>query len=136
MALTATANPKVVRDVQKAVLNMKNPLFVKTSSNRPNLHYTVVPKPRGVATAIIQWINEHHPGSSGIVYSLSRTKCEELAAKLREGGLRADHYHAGMTQGDKDKVSSAWQRDKLQIIVATVSTRHTSLRFRATSGTY
>jgi superfamily II DNA helicase RecQ len=121
MALTATANPRVVKDVVYGVLNMRDPVIIKTSSNRPNLHYAVLPKPRGTADAIIRWIVENHYGQAGIVYTLSRVKCEELADKLQAGGIKARHYHARISQSDKENVARGWQKGDIQVIVATVS---------------
>lgn len=122
MALTATAEPKVVGDIIFR-LGLKDHLLVKTSVNRPNLRYTVVPKPTGarLSAAIKSWIDQNHPNQPGIIYSLSRKNCEELAPKISSEGINAHHYHAGMTQEEKSDVLGRWQRGKLQVIVATVS---------------
>lgn len=120
MALTATADPRVVEDII-GKLGLKDHLLVKASINRPNLRYTVLPKPPRLPAAIKKWIDDNHPGEPGIIYCLSRKNCEELSQKLCGDGLRAQFYHAGMTQDDKEIVLNKWQHGTLQVIVATVS---------------
>jgi superfamily II DNA helicase RecQ len=122
MALTATADPRVVGDII-GKLGLKEHLLVKASINRPNLRYTVLPKPPNsrLSATIKKWIDDNYPGQPGIIYCLSRKNCEELAEKLRGDGLQAQFYHAGMTQDDKEVVLNQWQRGVLQVIVATVS---------------
>lgn len=121
MALTATADPRVVGDIISK-LGLKEHLLVKASVNRPNLRYTVLSKPPNsrLSATIKKWIDDNHPGQPGIIYCLSRKNCEELAEKLRGDGLQAQFYHAGMTQGAKEVVLNEWQRGVLQVIVATV----------------
>jgi len=122
MALTATAEPAVVGDIT-GKLGLREHLLVRTSVNRPNLRYTVLPKPPNtrLSAAIKQWIDNNHPGQPGIIYCLSRKSCEELSEKLCRDGIRAQFYHAGMVQDEKDVVLNNWQRGTLQVIVATVS---------------
>ncbi|KAF8320040.1 ATP-dependent DNA helicase [Clavulina sp. PMI_390] len=123
MALTATADPKVVGDICFRLGLKDDHLMVKTSVNRPNLRYTVVPKPPAnrLCPAIKTWIQENHPGQPGIIYSLSRKNCEELAPKLTREGIKAHHYHAGLTQEEKAYVLQQWQNGDLQVIVATIA---------------
>lgn len=121
MALTATATPKIVHDII-GKLQMSDPLMVKTSFNRPNLHYTILPKPPAtkMCSSIRDWIDKHHPGKPGIVYCLSRKSCEEFATKFRALGVGAEHYHAGLAQDEKEDVLRQWQSGDVQVIVATV----------------
>lgn len=128
IALTATAEPRIVQDVISK-LGLKNHLLVQTSVNRPNLRYTVVPKPAAtrLCASIKSWIENNHPNQPGIIYCLSRKNCEELAEKLWKDGIRAYHYHAGLSQEEKNDILRKWQGGKLQVIVATVSNKVVSL---------
>ncbi|MDD5733141.1 MAG: RecQ family ATP-dependent DNA helicase, partial [Bacteroidales bacterium] len=76
IALTATATPKVQRDIQKNLEMMQARVF-KTSFNRENLYYEVRPKVN-VNKELVKFIRQHQ-GKSGIVYCLSRKKVEEIA---------------------------------------------------------
>ena len=120
MALTATANEQVMNDVIDR-LGIRNCTLLTQSFNRPNLHYDIRPKKRSVIADINTFIQTHHRGQTGIIYCLSRNKCEEVAKELREKhGLKARHYHAQMSVEDKHRAQFAWQRGQCNIIVATV----------------
>lgn len=127
MALTATANAQVQHDIRR-VLSMQHSACFTESFNRANLHYEVRPK-KGKATLqdIHAFIKTQPQGASGIIYALSRDGCEKLAKELRDKfDLRAHHYHAGMSKGDKSRIQKEWQHNKFEIIVATVSTKATT----------
>ena len=122
MALTATANRTAIQDI---IDKLKIPSCVRfvMSFNRSNLSYTVINKTRDL-TAIADlaaWIQEQHPGKTGIVYCGSRQKCENVARDLRDKfNLSADHYHAEVNPADKARVQADWQAGRVKIIVATV----------------
>jgi bloom syndrome protein len=123
MALTATANTKVRKDILEN-LKMTNAVTLEQSFNRPNLYYEVRPKRGGknLILDIFGFIAAKPKGSSGIIYCSSQAKCEEVAQKLRDDHqLRAYHYHAGMNRNDRVMVQTEWQEHKFEIIVATVS---------------
>jgi bloom syndrome protein len=121
MALTATAQNKVQDDIIRQ-LRIAGCAVLKQSFNRPNLHYEIRPKDRKVLDDMVAFINTQPVGSSGIIYCSSRDRCEDLAKSLRDNhGLRAWHYHAGMSKGDRRKIQEGWQEHKFEIIVATVS---------------
>lgn len=121
MALTATANEQTTRDIISK-LGMQSCVMLKQSFNRPNLFYEVREKKgKGLIADMFDWIQTNHAGKSGVIYCLSRNKCEEVAKDLREKhGLRAKHYHAAMSTADKAKTQQEWQDGKCEIIVATV----------------
>lgn len=120
MALTATANEQVMKDVIDR-LGIKNCVLLTQSFNRPNLHYDVRSKGRAVLADISQFIQTHYKDQTGIIYCLSRNKCEEVAKELRERySLKARHYHAHMSPEDKNRAQTAWQDGECDIIVATV----------------
>jgi RecQ family ATP-dependent DNA helicase len=122
MALTATANEAVMNDVIEQ-LSIKTCTLLTQSFNRPNLYYEVRPKSKNLLNAIADIIHMYK-GQSGIIYCLSRNKCEQVAKELRDcHKIKARHYHAQMTVEDKNRAQAAWQKGECQVIVATVSFR-------------
>ncbi|KAJ1310380.1 hypothetical protein OPQ81_007118 [Rhizoctonia solani] len=121
MALTATANAKVRQDVILK-LGITGCVELVQSFNRPNLHYEVRKKGKGVVTDIATYIQAHHHEQTGVVYCLSRAKCEEVAKELREKhAISARHYHAAMTANDKSETQAAWISGECNVIVATIA---------------
>lgn len=129
MALTATASPSVKADVTK-VLRMGTQGHAlrefMQSFNRPNLLYEVMEKQSKVADAMQQLLQLLKDGDMhkqcGIVYCRTQNECEVMARYLRqEGGIQADHYHAGMTPKQRSIVQTAWQEDVLPVVCATIA---------------
>ncbi|CAE6433277.1 unnamed protein product [Rhizoctonia solani] len=121
MALTATANAKVRHDVI-AKLGITDCVELVQSFNRPNLHYEVRKKGKGVVTDIANYIRAYHHEQTGVIYCLSRAKCEDVARELRERhGISARHYHAAMTVNDKSETQAAWISGECSVIVATIA---------------
>lgn len=120
MALTATANERVIGDVIDR-LNIAGCVRLKQSFNRHNLRYEVRTKKRNVMADIHAFIKTHEH-ETGIIYCLSRAKCEEVAKELRDKyAIRARHYHAQLSPEDKHRTQQAWQLGECEVIVATVS---------------
>ncbi|XP_012499233.1 PREDICTED: Bloom syndrome protein isoform X2 [Propithecus coquereli] len=122
MALTATANPRVQKDILTQ-LKIPRPQVFSMSFNRHNLKYYVLPKkPKKVAFDCLDWIRKHHPHDSGIIYCLSRRECDTMAGTLQKDGLAALAYHAGLSDSDRDEVQHKWiNQDGCQVICATVA---------------
>uniref|UniRef100_A0A096LSR1 RecQ-like DNA helicase BLM n=1 Tax=Poecilia formosa TaxID=48698 RepID=A0A096LSR1_POEFO len=122
MALTATATPRVQKDILNQ-LNMSKPQVFTMSFNRTNLKYAVLPKkPKKVDEDCISWIKKHYPRDSGIVYCLSRNDCDALAESLKRAGIQALSYHAGLSDGNREYVQSKWiNQDGCQVICATIA---------------
>ncbi|XP_007943330.1 Bloom syndrome protein [Orycteropus afer afer] len=122
MALTATANPRVQKDILTQLKILKPQVF-SMSFNRHNLKYYVLPKkPKKVAFDCLEWIRKHHPYDSGIIYCLSRRECDTMADTLQKDGLAALAYHAGLSDGARDEVQHKWiNQDGCQVICATVA---------------
>uniref|UniRef100_A0A8C3LD50 RecQ-like DNA helicase BLM n=1 Tax=Chrysolophus pictus TaxID=9089 RepID=A0A8C3LD50_CHRPC len=122
MALTATANPRVQKDIQNQ-LEMLKPQVFTMSFNRHNLKYDVLPKkPKKVAMDCLEWIKKYHPHDSGIIYCLSRHECDTTAAMLQKEGLAALAYHAGLTDSNRDLVQKKWvNQEGCQVICATIA---------------
>ncbi len=118
IALTATATPKVQHDIQKN-LNMLDATVFKSSFNRENLFYQIVPK-QDVEKQIIRYIKSK-PGKSGIIYCLSRKKVEELAELLQVNGINALPYHAGLDATTRAKNQDMFLMEEADVIVATIA---------------
>ena len=119
IALTATATPKVQKDIQKN-LGMQRATVFKSSFNRPNLMYEVRPKTEDVDKDIIKYIRQMD-GKSGIIYCLSRKTVEELAARLKVNNIEALPYHAGMDAAMRSETQDAFLMERCQVIVATIA---------------
>ncbi|KAI9004388.1 hypothetical protein DFJ74DRAFT_693222 [Hyaloraphidium curvatum] len=121
MALTATANLQVRADI-KHVLAIR-PREIVQSFNRPNLSYTVRPKPKNVDADMVSWINTHYPGNvCGIIYCTSQRACDEVSDRLKNKyGLKTSSYHAGMDKKDRSRIQEEWIKGVFNIIVATVA---------------
>ncbi len=115
MALTATATPEVVEDIQNQ-LHFRERRVVQKSFSRKNIAYVV----RKTDDKIGQMIHILHsvPGTS-IVYVRSRKRTKEIADLLKEEGFTADHFHAGLSQEAKDRKQEAWKKGECRVIVAT-----------------
>ncbi|WP_053057901.1 RecQ family ATP-dependent DNA helicase [Rubrobacter aplysinae] len=120
LALTATATPQVRQDVLRA-LGMREPEVVVTGFNRPNLTYRVIPAKKKAEKLPLVLETARASGGSGIVYCFTRKECEELAAELRRAGLDAEHYHAGLGDGERSGVQERFMTDELSVVVATVA---------------
>lgn len=118
IALTATATPKVQNDILKNLGIMDAHVF-KSSFNRPNLYYEVRDK-IDQDKDIIKYIKQH-PGTSGIIYCLSRKKVEELAQVLVINGIRAVPYHAGLDAKVRAENQDKFLMEEVDVIVATIA---------------
>ncbi|CAG2203562.1 BLM [Mytilus edulis] len=122
MALTATATPRVRKDIIHQ-LGMRNPKWFVQSFNRPNLKFSVMPKKPSTLTAdIIKNIKERFPGKCGIVYCLSRNECDTVAGNLMKAGIQAVSYHAGLSDGERITVQESWLKGyRCKVICATIA---------------
>ena len=105
LALTATATPEVVDDIQER-LAFRNKNVLRKSFLRANLSY-VVRQTNKKADEIVHILNKV-PGSA-IVYVRNRQRAQELAAYLQEKGLSADFYHAGLSSKERSAKQEAWK---------------------------
>lgn len=115
LALTATATPVVVNDIQEKLQFKVHNVFTK-SFKRNNISYVVrhTTEKMGELVHIIKSV----PGS-GIVYARSRKRTKLIADELKRNGISADHYHAGLTIEEKEDKQNKWKNDEIRVIVAT-----------------
>jgi len=122
LALTATATEAVARDITEQ-LAMRDPHIVRGSFFRPNLHiHTFRKGGEGppVREAILRLV-QARPGQNGIVYCLSRKSVEGTAEFLKQHGVRAGAYHAGLRAEEREAAQEAFRRDDVDVIVATIA---------------
>lgn len=121
VALTATATPKVQLDIQKS-LNMQDAEVFKSSFNRDNLYYEVLPKGSKAQTMkdLISFVNKRK-GKSGIIYCLSRKKTEDVAEILRANGVNALAYHAGLDAKTRAGNQDKFLMEDADVICATIA---------------
>ncbi|MCW5891320.1 MAG: ATP-dependent DNA helicase RecQ [bacterium] len=123
LALTATATPAVTRDII-GQLGMEAPLQVRGSFFRQNLHVHAYRKGDGLGLGVREAIGRlvrARAGQSGIVYCLTRKAVEQMTEWLREHGVRAMAYHAGMEHEARTRTQEAFRRDDVDVVVATVA---------------
>lgn len=118
MALTATADDATRNDIMHR-LQLNAPDIHLGSFDRPNIRYTLVEKHKPVSQ-IIRFLGTQK-GQCGIIYCGSRKKVEMLTEKLCNNHIRAASYHAGLDMDERAYVQEAFQRDDIQIVVATVA---------------
>ncbi|MEG1586701.1 MAG: RecQ family ATP-dependent DNA helicase [Bacteroidales bacterium] len=115
LALTATATPEVVKDIQTKLHFRKENVFRK-SFDRPNLAYVV----RNTDNKIeeLKKILNRVSGTA-IVYVRSRKRTKEISEALSQAGIPSDYYHAGLSHETKEKKQEAWKKDLCRVIVST-----------------
>jgi len=128
LALTATATDEVTKDIIEQ-LGIRNPAMYRGSFFRGNLKLHGLAKPGRqnrsksvppVKEAITELVTARL-GESGIIYCLSRKSTEALAEHLRDHGVRAGAYHAGMEPEARNQIQDAFSRDDIDVVVATIA---------------
>lgn len=121
VALTATADKLTKRDIVEQ-LELRDPRIFVGSFDRPNLSLDVR---RGYSAAdkmkTIMAMIGRHPSESGIIYCLARRTTEILCEKLRERGIAAEAYHAGLTMRERNRVQEDFINDRIAVVVATIA---------------
>lgn len=119
-AYTATATAEVRDDIMD-ILNLRDPFVLTTGFDRENLYYAVK-RPRDKYRELLSYLKEKEekmPGSSGIIYCLSRKNVEEVCYQLREDGFSVTRYHAGLSDEERKENQEDFIYDRKQIMVAT-----------------
>jgi ATP-dependent DNA helicase RecQ len=118
LALTATATPAVREDIRRH-LGIPAEGVVDTGAKRPNLRLSVeVPADREARLLELVAVD---PRAPTIVYALRQADTERLAARLREAGVEAAAYHAGLDSEIRSDVQDRFLRDELACVVATIA---------------
>ncbi|MFO7871515.1 MAG: DNA helicase RecQ [Kiritimatiellia bacterium] len=117
-AFTATATHKVQDDIV-AKLGLRSPHVVRASFNRPNLFYKVIPKQKP-GDQILRFVRAH-AGEPGIIYRTTRKSVEQTAGMLTRHGIKALPYHAGLDDATRVKNQDAFNKDEVEVIVATIA---------------
>ena len=120
LALTATANPLVRRDIVMRLGIAGRCTEVVTTVDRPNLTYAVerIDSLDGRRKWVIDYTRSR-AGLAGIVYARTRRGVEEMAEALRSAGVNAEPYHAGLPAPQRSRVQRAFTVGDLSVIVAT-----------------
>ncbi|GAA5850770.1 hypothetical protein JCM8547_009085 [Rhodosporidiobolus lusitaniae] len=153
LAVTATAPANVITDMLKTLgmprktspgdAAVPNTTVLFTAPlYRPNLRYTIVPKPSNAQKVIddmVDYILDNHKGHTGIIYTLSRADSENVANGINaharsKGKLVAAVYHAYIDDAEKLRVQERWKSGKIHVVVATnasfgLGIDHPSVRF-------
>lgn len=116
LALTATATPNVVDDIQKR-LEFREPNVFRMSFERKNLVY-VVRKTENKVDEMLH-ILKSVPQGSAIVYTRNRKLTNELAKLLNRESITAESYHAGLSDAERDIRQTRWMRNQCRVMVAT-----------------
>lgn len=115
IALTATATPEVVSDIQQRLQFRQENVF-RMSFERKNLAYVVrhTEDKESELLHILQRVN-----GSGIVYTRNRKKTKEISLFLNRNHITATFYHAGLNDETKDSRQKAWLKGEFRVMVAT-----------------
>lgn len=120
MALTATATRQVRSDVM-ALLGLRDPVLHMSGFDRPNLRFATLELTPKRREAWLAHYVRRHPGESGIVYAPTRKKVEQITEALRDGGIAAAAYHAGMGDAARTEAQRAFVHDDALVLVATTA---------------
>lgn len=115
LALTATATPEVVTDIQQRLAFQKENVF-RMSFERKNLAY-IVRRTENKQEELLHILN--HVSGSAIVYTRNRKRTKEICQYLNQEEITATFYHAGLTNDTKDQRQKSWSTGESRVMVAT-----------------
>ena len=119
IALTATATEKVREDIADQLEIGSDRMYV-SSFNRSNLRYRVRPRDGGAFEELVGLLGSHR-GEASIIYCFSRKDTDDLARQLRERGISALPYHAGLDAETRRDTQDKFIQDRIPAIVATIA---------------
>ncbi len=115
-AFTATATEQVREDILR-ILELRQPLCVTTGFDRPNLRFEVM-RPKSKMTTLQALIAERRD-KCGIIYCATRTAVEKVCAGLRNAGISATRYHAGLSDEERRQNQEDFLYDRSAVMIAT-----------------
>jgi len=119
VALTATADALTRADIIER-LQLKDARLFISSFDRPNIRYTIVEK-KDASAQLLRFIEREHEGEAGVVYCQSRKRVEEVAELLKQAGMDALPYHAGLDSAIRQRHQDRFLRDEGVVMVATIA---------------
>lgn len=119
IALTATATPQTHREIAER-LGLTDAAHFVADFDRPNIQYRIEPKTAPLQQ-LLKLIRTEHDGDAGIVYCLSRNSVERTAEQLREHGIEALPYHAGLDADVRARNQARFLREDGIVMVATIA---------------
>ena len=122
LALTATATPKIISDIEKT-LNLKNPNLIKSSFYRENLNINIVKKfnLNFDLNEIADLIKKINSDDRIIIYCKTKDETDHFVLKLKEFGIKSKSYHAGKTNSVRNKIQKKFMDGEVNIIIATIA---------------
>lgn len=115
LALTATATPEVVKDIQRKLSFREENVF-RMSFERKNLAY-IVRRTESKASELLHILKS--VSGAAVVYVRNRKKTQEVSQYLNANGITSTFYHAGLNNEVKDLRQKSWVRDEVRVMVAT-----------------
>jgi len=118
-AYTATATEQVRGDIIQN-LNLNDPEILVGNFDRANLTYRIMSRRGGLLKQVLSVIDRHQ-SEGGIIYCIRRAEVDELTAELKQAGIKAMAYHAGMTSQERSQTQEAFSEEHCDVVVATVA---------------
>ena len=118
-AYTATATEQVRSDIIQQ-LNLTDPEILVGNFDRANLTYRIMSRRGGLSKQVLSVI-DRHKNEGGIIYCIRRAEVDELTAELKQIGIKAMAYHAGMTSQERSQTQEAFSEEHCDVVVATVA---------------
>ena len=115
LALTATATPQVVEELERRLL-MRHPMLFQQSFQRANLSYRVY-RETDKNSRLVRLLRPCD--GSAIVYVRNRRRTQQVADMLNHYGITATYYHAGLTAKERDQRQAQWMKEQQRVMVAT-----------------
>ena len=116
LALTASATPRVQQDIVE-LLDLQKGKIVKASFDRPNIRWGVLHEDNK-EERLVQ-LCKAYSGETQIVYAPTRRETIKLAKLLKQAGLKAEPYHAGLSYQARTSIQKAWIEERLEVVACT-----------------